>query len=106
MPYYTLIQRVKRSCGVRCNEFTIIRTETLSNDLGNVLRRNGLLPVAMNMAHTAAQVGEQGAFSRYTCAQVLKVAELDKWIYQTFNYSDYDKRCKNTSASVDERGAQ
>jgi hypothetical protein len=106
MPYYTLTQRVKRSCGVRCNEFTIIRTETLSNDLGNVLRRNGLLPVAMNMAHTAAQVGEQGAFSRYTCAQVLKVAELDKWIYQTFNYSDYDKRCKNTSASVDERGAQ
>ena len=106
MPYYTLTQRVKRSCGVRCNEFTIIRTETLSNDLGNVLRRNGLLPVAMKMAHTAAQVGEQGAFSRYTCAQVLKVAELDKWIYQTFNYSDYDKRCKNTSASVDERGAQ
>ena len=41
------------------------------------------------MAHTVAQIGEQvqGAFSRYTCAQVLKVTELDKWIYQTFNYS-------------------
>ena len=104
MPYLILTQRVKRSCGVRCNEFTFIRTETLSNDLGNVLVRNGLSLVAMHMAHTAAQIGEQGAFSRYTCAQVLKVAELDKWIFQTFNYSSYVEHCSNTSASVYKRG--
>lgn len=104
MPYSTLTQRVKRSCGTRCNEFTFIRTETLVQDLSDVLDRHGLLSPAIHMTYigtgkpitnTSAHkvLAKPGTEYNYTCAQLLRVAALDSWIYQTFNYTDYSDHC-------------